>query len=130
MLGTPNYGSFAIVQAMTGDEKMVRLLAAADLTKSLPEVLGVIGTFVGSYQMLPWLSKLPASLGVLFRAGNWGSCPVCERHLARALRFQQEMEAGGDDRSRPDGLHRGVQPRDRGGPQDHGPRRVRLRDHP
>ena len=95
MLGTPNYGSFAIVQAMTGDETMVKLLAAADLTNSLSEVLAVIDTFVGSYQMLPWQSKLHASLSVLFRQGNWGSCPVSERHLARALTFQQEM--GGEE---------------------------------
>jgi hypothetical protein len=93
MLGTPNYGSFAIVQAMTGDKTMVKVLAAADLTKSLSEVLGVIDTFVGSYQMLPWASKIPDALSVLFRRGNWGSCPVSVRHLARALQFQQEMGA-------------------------------------
>ncbi len=95
MLGTPNYGSFAIPQAMTGEEAMVKLLAAADLTHDLSQILDIINTFVGSYQMLPSPSKLPPSLHVLYRRESWGSLPVSEKHLSRAWQFHQDMEREG-----------------------------------
>ena len=92
MLGTPNYGSFAITQAITGDETMVRLLAAADLTNQLSEVLAIINSFVGTYEMLPSPGKLPPSLHRLYRRESWGTAPVSEIHLARALQFHQDMD--------------------------------------
>ncbi|MGB9005229.1 MAG: CHAT domain-containing protein [Candidatus Aminicenantales bacterium] len=92
MLGTPNYGSFAIPQAMTGKDRMVKLLAAADLTDSLSGILAVINTFVGSYQMLPSPSKLPPAQQMLYRRDSWGSSPVSDRHLGRALQFHADME--------------------------------------
>ena len=92
MLGTPNYGSFAIPQAMTGEDTMVKLLAAADLTNSLSEILPVINSFVGSYQMLPSPSKLPPAQQMLYRPDHWGNAPVSERHLNRALQFHTDME--------------------------------------
>jgi pimeloyl-ACP methyl ester carboxylesterase len=94
MLGTPNYGSFAILQAMTGDETLVKLLAAADLTNSLSEILCTINTFVSSYETLPSPSKLPPSLQLLYCPDSWGSYPVSERHLDRALQFHQDLERG------------------------------------
>jgi pimeloyl-ACP methyl ester carboxylesterase len=94
MLGTPNFGSFAMLQTMTGDETLVKLLAAADLTNSLSEILCTINTFVGSYEMLPSPSKLPPSLQLLYRPDSWGSYPVSERHLDRALHFHQDLERG------------------------------------
>lgn len=95
MLGTPNYGSFAIPQAMTGEDTMVKLLAAADLTHNLSEILEVINTFVGSYQMLPSPSKLPPALHLMYRRDSWGSAPVSDTHLARALKFHADMEQQG-----------------------------------
>ncbi len=92
MLGTPNYGSFAIPQAMTGEDRMVKLLAAADLTHSLSEILAIINSFVGSYQMLPPPSKLPPAQQKLYRRDSWGSSPVSDRHLGRALQFHADME--------------------------------------
>ena len=53
MLGTPNHGSFAIPQTITGLEGMVRKLALADLRHDLGELLPVFNSFLGSYQMLP-----------------------------------------------------------------------------
>lgn len=94
MLGTPNYGSFAIPQTMTGDENLVRLLAAADLGHGLSDILGVVHSFVGSYEMLPAPSRLPPSLQFLYRAESWGRHGVSERHLERAARFHQELEQG------------------------------------
>ena len=53
MLGTPNHGSFAIPLTLTGAEKLVKLLARADLHHGLDELLAILGTFPGLYDMLP-----------------------------------------------------------------------------
>ena len=53
MLGTPNHGSFAPVQVLTGLESMVVKLALVDPYHSLPELLEVLTSFAGLYQMLP-----------------------------------------------------------------------------
>jgi hypothetical protein len=53
MLGTPNHGSFAVPQIVTGLEPMVDKLASLDFSHSLAQLLDIINTFPGSYQMLP-----------------------------------------------------------------------------
>ena len=50
MLGTPNYGSFAIPQTMTVMKRWSNFWPA-DLTNSLSDILAVINTFVGSYEI-------------------------------------------------------------------------------
>ncbi len=92
MLGTPNFGSFVIPQTFTGVEKMVRLLAAADLTNSLAVILEIINTFVGSYEMLPAPSKIPLACQVIYRKESWGDFPVSENHLGRAFQFHTDLE--------------------------------------
>jgi CHAT domain-containing protein/pimeloyl-ACP methyl ester carboxylesterase len=54
MLGTPNFGSFAPVQALRGSYPAVRKIAALDL-RNTPEELArrVFTTFPGLHQMLP-----------------------------------------------------------------------------
>ncbi|MGH8314268.1 MAG: CHAT domain-containing protein, partial [Steroidobacterales bacterium] len=61
MLGTPNFGSFAPVQAMRGTYSSVRAIAALDLKHS-PESLSrrVFTTFPGLTQMLPAAEKFAA----------------------------------------------------------------------
>jgi hypothetical protein len=61
MLGTPNFGSFAPVQAMRGTYSSVRAIAALDLRHS-PETLArlVFTTFPGLTQMLPAPEKFSA----------------------------------------------------------------------
>jgi pimeloyl-ACP methyl ester carboxylesterase len=61
MLGTPNFGSFAPVQAMRGTYSSVRAIAALDLKHS-PESLArrVFTTFPGLTQMLPAPEKFSA----------------------------------------------------------------------
>lgn len=93
MLGTPNYGSYAIPQALTGEETLVRWLAAADVRHSRAELLATLDSFVGSYQMLPAPSRLPAGAEALYRVETWGAHPVSARHLERALRFHAELAA-------------------------------------
>jgi pimeloyl-ACP methyl ester carboxylesterase len=53
MLGTPNHGSFAIPHLLLGLNDTLHKLALADLRHNLQDLLNIIKTFVGSYQMLP-----------------------------------------------------------------------------
>jgi pimeloyl-ACP methyl ester carboxylesterase len=53
MLGTPNHGSFAIPQMITGVEGLVRKLTLLDLVHSQHELLDVLNSFPALYQMLP-----------------------------------------------------------------------------
>ena len=96
MLGTPNYGSFAIPQAMTGVEKLVRLLATADVTHDLDDVLDVLNSFVGSYEMLPAPSKLPSAAQVIYRQETWGTFPISNHHLKRAFQFHDDLAQDAD----------------------------------
>ncbi len=96
MLGTPNAGSFAIPQVLTGKDEMMGLLATLDVRHDLAELLQITNTFVGSYLMLPAPSKLPGSLQALYRTETWGSHPrVSQRHLDRAYQFHHDLEDGG-----------------------------------
>ena len=53
MLGTPNYGSYLMPQAITGLADTIRKLAVLDIWHDLPAILRIVNSFVGSYQMLP-----------------------------------------------------------------------------
>lgn len=92
MLGTPNYGSYAIAQAMVAQEKLVKWLAAADLRHDLEEVLGVLNGFVGSYQLLPSPAKLSASEQRIYDPGAWGRYPISASHLNRARKFHVDLD--------------------------------------
>jgi pimeloyl-ACP methyl ester carboxylesterase len=92
MLGTPNFGSFAIPQALTGVEPLVRLLAAADVEHNLTELLAILNTFVGTYQLLPAPSKIPVPTQAIYRQQSWGPFFVLQKHLERALQFHSELE--------------------------------------
>ena len=59
MLGTPNRGSFAIPLTLSGAEKLVKLLAKADVHHSQKQLLEIVGTFPGLYQMLPFGARRP-----------------------------------------------------------------------
>ncbi|MBK9308549.1 MAG: CHAT domain-containing protein [Nitrospira sp.] len=93
MLGTPNYGSHAIANAMVAGDKLVRRLAAADLHHNLNEVLEILNGFVGSYQLLPSPTKLLASEQKLYESSMWGRYPIVNAHLQRAKKFHADLEA-------------------------------------
>lgn len=92
MLGTPNFGSFAIPQALTGVESLVRWLAAADLEHNLLELVAILNTFVGTYQLLPAPSKIPVATQAIYRQQSWGTFPVSQAHLDRAFQFHGDLE--------------------------------------
>lgn len=91
MMGTPNYGSFTIPQVMTGAEKLVQWLARVDLRHGLTQLLDIINTFVGSYQMLPDQEKLAAGTPDLYSSDTWGDFTVSQTHLGRARAFHDDL---------------------------------------
>lgn len=88
MLGTPNYGSFAIPQTMTGIEGLVRKLALLDLRHNRAELLDILNSFLGSYQMLPSPFMMP-TMEPLYNAGTYTGASISQRHLDNA-RAQHE----------------------------------------
>jgi hypothetical protein len=93
MLGTPNRGSFAISLTLTGAEKAVRTLDRADLRHDLDDLLSIIGSFPGVYQMLPSpLVDLDDDHAELFDSTSWGAVPVREPLLARGRAFLEELD--------------------------------------
>lgn len=80
MLGTPNHGSLAIPQIITGLEPMVRKLAMLDLDHSLASIQEIVNTFPGSLQMLP----SP-------RVRNGEFAPLYESETYRKLRSPLEI---------------------------------------
>jgi pimeloyl-ACP methyl ester carboxylesterase len=92
MLGTPNRGSFAIPLTLTGGEKLVKVLAKADLPHSLEQLLEIIGTFPGLYQMLPSpLVELGDEHTRLFDADAWGDIPASPDLLSDANELIRDL---------------------------------------
>ena len=95
MLGTPNRGSFAIPLTLSGSEKILKALAIGDIHHSMKQLLAIIGSFPGLYQMLP--SPL-ADLGAdedhkkLYDVASWGALPAKAPHLARADAFMRDLD--------------------------------------
>ncbi len=117
MLGTPNRGSFAPVLALTGVEKLVRRLALIDTDHRLAELLAILATFGGLYQMLPSpLIDLGDDHQDLFGAGAWPQ-PVHQALLDAAQQFQVDLHqvidpdrlvyVAGADRETPASVHTG-----------------------
>ncbi|HYM48394.1 MAG TPA: CHAT domain-containing protein, partial [Burkholderiaceae bacterium] len=95
MLGTPNYGSFAIPSFVTGSDSTVEMLARLDTQHNVPELLAISNTFVGTYQLLPSPSKLKTHLHAIYQKDTWGATPaVSQRHLNRAFQFHKDLEQG------------------------------------
>ena len=80
MLGTPNLGSFAIPQVITGALDTVRKLALVDVTHSRAELLGVLNSFPGSLQMLPSPAAMK-DMEPLYDAKTWAAYGVTQKLL-------------------------------------------------
>ena len=91
MLGTPNHGSFAIPQVITGLEGMVKKLALVDLKHGLEELLPVFNSFVGSYQMLPSPLVMP-EIEWLYKSAAYAPLAVPQVHLDTALKHHESLE--------------------------------------
>ncbi len=97
MLGTPNHGSFAIPQVITGAIDTVRRLALVDLTHSLAEITAILGGLPGSLQMLPSPLVMPG-MAPLYQSSTWGG-RVPQSLLDRARRHH-DLLAGVVDGAR------------------------------
>ena len=83
MLGTPNHGAFAALQVITGVETLVRWLARLDLQHSLTELLSILNTFVGTFQMLP-SPRVMRGMEPLYHADTYGDLRVSQARLDEA----------------------------------------------
>ena len=84
MLGTPNHGSFAIPQVITGAIDTVRKLALLDVKHNLLEITGILGGLPGALEMLPSPLVMPA-MAPLYQSSTWGG-RVPQALLDRARR--------------------------------------------
>jgi pimeloyl-ACP methyl ester carboxylesterase len=93
MLGTPNMGSFAIPQVITGLEGLVRKLALLDLRHAVHDLLPTFNSFVGSYQMLPSSLVMP-TMDALYSSGTYSrfNVSVPQPHLDNALTHHKWLE--------------------------------------
>lgn len=90
MLGTPNHGSFAIPQVAHGAESTVRKLAQFDFKHSLSELLGILNSFPGSFQMLPSPFVMP-SMERLYDAKTYGALHVAQALLDNGRRHHDAL---------------------------------------
>jgi hypothetical protein len=88
MLGTPNHGSFAIPQVITGLEGTIQKLALLDIRHDTRELLETFNTFPGTYQLLPSTLIMP-TMQPLYNAGTYGIFNIPQRHLDNALKHHQ-----------------------------------------
>lgn len=92
MLGTPNHGSFAIPQVITGAHKMVRKIGVwVDQVHSVDELSRILNTFPGSLQMLPSPIVMPA-MEQMYKAGTWAGRNVTQALLDRALKHHETLQ--------------------------------------
>jgi len=90
MLGTPNHGSFAIPQLLSGLNGVLRKLALVDLFHSLSELIEVAKTFTGIYHMLPSPLRMPAA-AKLYEAATYAPLVVEQRQLDGGRAFHNEL---------------------------------------
>jgi len=93
MLGTPNRGSLTVPLVLTGAEKLVRILEAADMKHDMQELLAIVGSFPGLYQMLPSRHvDVDDDHAKLFDAKAWGGKPVRKALLAKGRAFIEDLD--------------------------------------
>ncbi|MCB1739853.1 MAG: CHAT domain-containing protein [Gammaproteobacteria bacterium] len=97
MLGTPNFGSFSPVQALSGYHDLVRKVAALDVVNSHQDLVNeVFNTFPGLYQMLPATQRYSAI--DLYDPVNWPPTGIAPRPglLSEAPAIHAQLSAGNE----------------------------------
>lgn len=97
MLGTPNYGSFAIPRLLFGANDILETIAKLDLKHNARDLLHIAKTFPGAYQMLPVRGKR-GGLDPLYRAQTYSVESVDQALLDQAEAFQKEIAGVVDDK--------------------------------
>ncbi len=88
MLGTPNYGSYLILQAAAGLAGTIRKLAMVDQRHDIADIIRILNTFIGSFQMLPSPERDPAA-EPFFDAKTYGDLNVPQSVLDVARAHHQ-----------------------------------------
>lgn len=92
MLGTPNLGSFAPVLAFSGRDTKLRALAFLDRDLNKDDVVRVVATFPGLYQMLPSKAAgLGADIDALYDRHTWPEPVVHQSLLDGSAAFQESI---------------------------------------
>ncbi|HEX5283887.1 MAG TPA: hypothetical protein VFW30_07200, partial [Bryocella sp.] len=90
MLGTPNFGSFAIPLLYNGLDGTLNAISIADQWHDMNALLAIAKTFVGTYQMQPFLGA-SEDAGRLFEPASYGDLnPPVDRFVA-AKAFQTDV---------------------------------------
>jgi len=97
MLGTPNHGSFAIPQVITGLLSTVRKLAIVDITHSRRQLCAILNTFPGSMQMLP-SPLVMETMKPMYKEAQWPGWGVAQNVLDAGLASHKRLEKEVDDK--------------------------------
>jgi pimeloyl-ACP methyl ester carboxylesterase len=90
MLGTPNHGSFAIPQVITGALDTIRKLALVDLTHRRADLLGILNSLPGSLQMLP-SPLVMKTMEPMYDEQTWSGYGVTQKLLDRARQSHERL---------------------------------------
>jgi pimeloyl-ACP methyl ester carboxylesterase len=90
MLGTPNYGSFAVPRLLLGTNDVLSLIAKIDFTHDNRQILEVAKTFTGAYQMMPAKGHIDG-LDILYNAAIYNVSSIPQKQLDDSLAFQKEI---------------------------------------
>src|SRR5262245_35969147 len=96
MLGTPNFGSFAPIQAVRGQYSIVNKIAFIDIRHSKEDLAKIFCTFPGLCEMIPSPEKYVQNL---FDLSSWpadGTHPD-KAALAAALKTQRQLPTDYDE---------------------------------
>jgi len=90
MMGTPNYGSFAIPVLYNGLNEVLKMVALLDQQHYMPDLLQFAKNFVSTYQMLPAPGKSPDAVRLMDPA-VYGDLHPPQQRFDNAKAFQQEI---------------------------------------
>jgi pimeloyl-ACP methyl ester carboxylesterase len=92
MMGTPNFGSFAIPILYNGLNQVMKLVSILDQTYDMGQLLQFAKMFVGTYQMLPFIGKSSDAQKLMNPAVYSDLNPPQDR-FDDAARFQTDVAA-------------------------------------
>lgn len=114
MLGTPLYGSFRVLDVLTGNDSMVSYLSTLDLWNSEAEILRIVAKYTGLMELLPRTEIQLERLGCVtkrnyFNSDEWSqlaeiagrrSLTVPDRNALRVARQTARLADGDWDTSK------------------------------
>lgn len=90
MLGTPNYGSFAVPVLYNGLNDAMKIAALLDQQHYMPGLLQLAKSFVSTYQMLPFLGKA-TDAARLMEPAAYGALHPPQQRFDNARAFQRDI---------------------------------------